>query len=326
MKISVFPKGEADAIVVHKTLSVFDWLDSIATLPIDGVELYSRMFFGQDASFVERIGDALGRLNLVMPMLCASPDFTHPSYDQRQREIDQQVEMMRAGHAISGPGVAVRVLSGQRHPGVSDEQGVEWAAEAITSLLPLAKELDIVLALENHYKDGMWEFPEFVQRKELFMELLGRIDERVHFGVQYDPSNAIVAGEDSVEFLKDVIGDMVTMQASDRSLAEGASLAELAQSDGTIGYSPLLQHSVIGTGLNDYDAIFSILWDNGYNGWISIEDGINGLEDMRRSVDFLVQARETYFHGSTDVAVAAHDARRQAARKATDADLKGAAL
>lgn len=326
MKISVFPKGEADAIVIHKTLSVFEWLDSISTLPIDGVELYSRMFFEQDRSFVGQVGDALHRLNLVMPMLCASPDFTHPSYDQRQREIDVQAEMMRAAHAISGSGVAVRVLSGQRHPGVSEEQGIDWAAEAITSLLPLARELDIVLALENHYKDGMWEFPEFVQRKELFFDLIGRIDDRVHFGVQYDPSNAIVAGEDSVEFLMDVIGDMVTMQASDRSLAPGASLADLAQSDGTIGYSPLLQHSVIGTGLNDYDAIFTALWDNGYDGWISIEDGINGLEDMRRSVDFLVQARETYFHGSTGVAVAAHDARRLAARGAPETNLKEAAL
>lgn len=313
MKISVFPKGEADAIVIHKTLTVFEWLDSVSTLPIDGVELYSRMFFGQDDSFVGQVGEVLDRHNLVMPMLCASPDFTHPSYDQRQQEIDQQAQMMRAAHSISGPGVAVRVLSGQRHPGVSDEQGIDWAAEAITSLLPLAKELDIVLALENHYKDGMWEFPEFAQRKKLFLELIGRIDDRVHFGVQYDPSNAIVAGEDSVEFLTDVIGDMVTMQASDRSLAPGASLADLAQSDGTIGYSPLLQHSVIGTGLNDYDAIFQTLWNNGYNGWISIEDGINGLDDMRRSVEFLVQARDTYFHGSTDVAVAAHNARREAA-------------
>jgi hypothetical protein len=38
--------------------------------------------------------------------------------------------------------------------GVSTEQGLEWAAESTRALWPIARELDIVLALENHYKDG----------------------------------------------------------------------------------------------------------------------------------------------------------------------------
>ncbi|HMZ18947.1 MAG TPA: sugar phosphate isomerase/epimerase, partial [Blastocatellia bacterium] len=52
-------------------------------------------------------------------------------------------------------------------------------------------------------------------------------------------------------------------------------------------YAKNLKHGVIGKGLNDYDAIFSTLKAEGFNGWISIEDGENGMDDLRESVAFL---------------------------------------
>jgi sugar phosphate isomerase/epimerase len=57
-----------------------------------------------------------------------------------------------------------------------------------------------------------------------------------------------------------------------------------------VGYASILQHGEIGTGLNDFDAIFRILKSVGFKGWISIEDGVNGLEELRRSVVFLREA------------------------------------
>lgn len=143
--------------------------------------------------------------------------------------------------------------------------------------------------------------------------LIDAIDDRVSFGVQFDPSNAIVAGEDSARFLERVINRVVSMQASDRYLAPGATLDSLKQADGTIGYSPNLLHGVIGQGLNDYDEIFRILTRAGYDGWISIEDGVNGMDELRRSADFLIEARDRWFGGSTEVRVAAHEAARLAA-------------
>ena len=49
----------------------------------------------------------------------------------------------------------------------------------------------------------------------------------------------------------------------------------------------MLEHGEIGRGLNDFDAIFSTLRSVGFNGWISIEDGVNGLDELRRSAEFL---------------------------------------
>ena len=56
-----------------------------------------------------------------------------------------------------------------------------------------------------------------------------------------------------------------------------------------------LLHGETGQGLNDYDAIFRILAGVGFAGWISIEDGMNGLDEMARSVAFLKQKRAEHF-------------------------------
>ena len=54
-----------------------------------------------------------------------------------------------------------------------------------------------------------------------------------------------------------------------------------------IGNPDMLCHGVTGQSLNDYDAIFSILAGVGYDGWISIEDGVDGMDQMARSAEFL---------------------------------------
>ena len=53
------------------------------------------------------------------------------------------------------------------------------------------------------------------------------------------------------------------------------------------GYAKRLKHGEIGKGLNDYDAIFTELKRVGFDGWISIEDGVDGMDQLERSVAFL---------------------------------------
>ena len=152
----------------------------------------------------------------------------------------------------------------------------------------------MVLCLENHYTDGNWLYPEFAQPEDVFLEILGRVDSP-HLGVQYDPSNATVGGYDPLRFLERVKHRVVSMHASDRYLVPGATLDELRRSDGTIGYSEELRHGETGKGLNDYDAIFRTLAGVGFAGWISVEDGVDGLDQLRRSVEFLKGKREQYY-------------------------------
>jgi sugar phosphate isomerase/epimerase len=203
--------------------------------------------------------------------------------------------MIRITRRLGEPRAVCRVLSGQRYPEVNWEQGKEWVLEAFEQVLPVAREYDIVLGMENHYKDGFWKYPEFAQKMDRFLEIVNAVPDREYFGVQYDPSNAIVAGDDPLELLRKTADRIVSVHASDRYLAEGSTLDDLRQSDGTLGYSASLRHGVTGEGLNDYDAIFRILAEAGYRGWVSIEDGMNGMEEMAESLAFLRKMSHRYF-------------------------------
>lgn len=295
MKIAAFPKCYLDAIAGARTMSVFDWIEMAKSLDADGLEMYEGFFTSLDDDYIRQVRDAIAEAGFAMPMLCCSPNFTHPDPDERKRAVEREAKMIRVSKLLGGDGAVCRVLSGQRYPEVSREQGLEWVVECIKQVLPVAREHHIVLGLENHYKDGFWEYPEFAQKMDVFLELLNAIPERECFGVQYDPSNATVAGDDPIELLRAVADRVVSMHASDRFLSPGYTLGDLRASDGSIGYSDALQHGVTGRGLNDYDAIFQILRDVGYTGWVSIEDGMNGMDEMRESLAFLRRMRERYF-------------------------------
>ena len=149
------------------------------------------------------------------------------------------------------------------------------------------------MILENHYKDDFWEYPEFAQKMDVFCDLVARVDSP-NFGVNYDPSNTFLAGEDPLELLERVKHRVVTMHASDRYLAEG-TIEDLRREEDVTGYAKRLRHGEIGKGMNDYDAIFSELKGVGFNGWISIEDGVEGIEQLRRSAEFLRRKIKQHF-------------------------------
>jgi len=295
LKLSAFPKCYLEEIAGQRSMSVFDWIEMARSLDADGLEMYDGFFTSLDDAYIDRVGDAIRSAGFAMPMLCCSPDFTNPDADGRKRAVEREAELIRVTRRLGGPRSVCRVLSGQRYPNVGRAQGVEWVARCIENVLPVARECDVVLGLENHYKDGFWQYPEFAQKRDVFLELLAAIPDRKHFGVQYDPSNAIVAGDDPIALLEAVADRVVSMHASDRYLAEGTTLDELRQTDGTLGYSPNLRHGVTGKGLNDYDAIFRILAAHGYRGWVSIEDGMNGMDEMAQSLAFLRAKVAQYF-------------------------------
>jgi sugar phosphate isomerase/epimerase len=297
LKLAAFPKCYIDRIAGSRTMSVFDWVKMARALDADGLEMYDGFFTTLDASYIDCLAEAIHDAGFAMPMLCCSPDFTNPDPDARKLAVNREAELIAIARRLGGPGTVCRVLSGQRFPEVSRDQGLEWVVQCINKILPVAREHDVVLGLENHYKDGFWKYPEFAQKQDVFLALLDALPERTHFGVQYDPSNAIVAGDDPIALLRAVADRVVSMHASDRFLTEGTTLDDLRQTDGTLGYSPNLQHGVTGKGLNDYNTIFRILAEHHYQGWVSIEDGMNGMDEMAESLAFLRLMGAKYFPG-----------------------------
>ncbi|MCH2064850.1 MAG: sugar phosphate isomerase/epimerase [Roseibacillus sp.] len=290
-KLATFPKAELEALV-DGSMRLSDYLDFASGLDVDGVELYPLIVDLEDPGTWSRYRQACGDMGLEIPMLCCSPDFTHPDPTFRAQEIEKEKRWIEMAHSL-GAGFC-RVLSGQRRPEISRQEGIDLAADSIRSCLPFAEEHGVTLILENHYKDGFWEYPEFAQPMGIFCDLVKAVGEHPRFGVNYDPSNTLLAGEDPLELLSRVKHRVVTMHASDRYLKHG-TLEDLSREEGVTGYAERLAHGEIGQGMNDYDAIFSTLNSAGFDGWISIEDGVDGPEQLERSVAFLRRKMTEHF-------------------------------
>jgi sugar phosphate isomerase/epimerase len=283
-KLAAFPKAFMHALCKDGSMKIEEWIGLAANLEVHGLEWYAGFLEMEDRSKWPLFRKMVEDTGKVIPMMCCSPDFTHPDAAFRQKEIEKQKYWIEMTHVLGGQ--YCRVLSGQRRPELSIEEGVKLAADSITACLPYAEDRGITLIIENHYKDDFWEYPEFAQKMDVFCQLVDKI-KHPSFGVNYDPSNTFLAGEDPLELLRRVSDRVVTMHASDRYLKYG-SIEDLRNEEGgAIGYAKRLSHGEIGKGLNDYDAIFSELKRKGFDGWISIEDGVDGMDQLERSVAFL---------------------------------------
>ena len=290
-KLAAFPKGFIKQLVAGD-MSIYEWIKLADGLRVDGLEFYNNFADVKDPANWPKIRKAVEDTGMVIPMMCASPDFTIPDAALRKKEIEHEIKAIEMSAVLGAK--YCRVLSGQRRKDITREEGMGYVIDSINACIPTAKDLGITLIIENHYKDDFWTEPEFAQMMDVFVDLVSRIDSP-YFGVNFDPSNAIAAGEEPLELLEKVKHKVVTMHASDRYLANG-TIEDLRKAEGgTAGYVSFFKHGVIGKGLNDYDAIFKTLKDVGFDSWISIEDGVDGMEQMHESADFLREKIKKYW-------------------------------
>src|SRR5207249_3717688 len=85
-------------------------------------------------------------------------------------------------------------------------------------------------------------YPEFAQKMDIFWEIVERIDSP-WLGVNFDPSNTLLANEDPLALLERVKHRVVSMHASDRRPRPGIEIGPEGITDST-----QLIHGEIGTG------------------------------------------------------------------------------
>ena len=146
-------------------------------------------------------GDRRGGLRHADALLLArlhQPRSRRPQAGRRPRG--------RADRRRAAAGRAADRLPGALRPALprGRARGRGWSGSSTASArcCPWRASTTSSSGLENHYKDGFWKYPEFAQKMDVFLELLAAIPDRDHFGVQYDPSNAIVAGDDPIALLR----------------------------------------------------------------------------------------------------------------------------
>ncbi len=172
-RISVFPKCWFDELCRGEK-SYVEWIHQAKDLGGEGVEHYDGFFRSFEPKDVDPVMQAMADTGQVSSLLCFSPDFTHPDADERARQVERQKTAIDLAVRL---GLRhCRTLSGQRYPDMTRKDGIARTVEGIKRSLDHAASRNVILCMENHYKDGNWKYPEFAQPEDIFLEIIEQID------------------------------------------------------------------------------------------------------------------------------------------------------
>jgi len=249
-QISWNPLRYVNSMIDTGTPTLADVCAEARDLGLDHIEWHYGVIPDHSLAQIEGVRRLLDRYGLRVSQWTCAPDFTHPDPERRRRVLEEMKHEVEVARVLGAAGC--RVTAGCRHPGVSTEQGIEWAVEGLLRLAEYAEPRGIRLGFENHYRDRRWTDEDFAFRKETFLAIFERVKES-WVGVNFDASNQLMCHEDPMDVLRVVKHKVWHMHASDR-------------------HPGRYEHTVIGEGSVDFDPIFACLAEIGYCGYVSLED------------------------------------------------------
>lgn len=265
MRLSCLPVSFFDAIS-RGEMSVAQWLDFAAELGLDGVECGPVLLKPLGAAAVAEFRRLTEERGLGVSNFTSYSDFTQPDPEAREREIVALIESARIARELGAP--TVRLLTGQRRPGVSRAQGVAWVVEAARRVAESADRIGVRVVVENHTKAFVWTDFDFAMQGEALLQILDGLKD-TSVGVQFDTANPLVAGEDTLtlfEAVKDRIG---YVHLND------------VRRPGVFEFVP------VGSGIAPVREVLARLSKQGYDGWVGIEEASRtGRQGFQEAVEF----------------------------------------
>ena len=269
MKLSCLPVSLYDDIFTGKK-TVADWIRFGAELGLDAVDFSIKFFPQRDAKTVNQTRTTLEKHGIEACMLACYSDFTHPDETQRVQELANLKSDIALAKALGAK--FVRITAGQNHPGTERDVGVRWVTEGFLQALDEADKHGITLAYENHTKGAPWQYWDFSQPTEIFLEILDALSD-TPLGVCFDTANPLVLKEDVLGLLNKVIDRVVVLHVFDMREAGKFEPVRVG-----IGASPIPQ-------------VFSRMRQVNYDGWLSIEEASRqGQSGFEEAITFVKQA------------------------------------
>ena len=87
-QLAAFPKAFLDSLCVDGSMPLRQWIDMSETLDVDGLEFYSGFLDLKDIRNWPMFREMVADQGRCIPMLCCSPDFTHPDPGFRARQVE----------------------------------------------------------------------------------------------------------------------------------------------------------------------------------------------------------------------------------------------
>ena len=86
-KLAAFPKAFMQALCKDGTMKLEEWIQLASTLEVEGLEWYAGFLDMEDQSKWPTYRKMVEDTGKEIPMMCCSPDFTHPDKAFRDKEI-----------------------------------------------------------------------------------------------------------------------------------------------------------------------------------------------------------------------------------------------
>jgi sugar phosphate isomerase/epimerase len=265
--------------IIEGRMSVADWARMGSELGLDAIDLSILFLADRSLKTAAVMRRQIEKAGMRVAMLTSYPDFTHPQASVRDRELQMAVEAAAIAEEIGAD--LIRVTAGQAHPETGRRDGIRWAVEGLTRLIEQSGSLRVRPVYENHAKPGAWDYTDFSQSPDIFLEIV-RQTAPANLGVNFDTGNATAFFEDPLGLLEQVISRVVSLHVADTAVR------------GELKPVPL------GTGLVPLGRVFRRLQGAGWDGWVCMEEasfrGRRGVEGAARYV------RETWADSAAQVA------------------------
>ena len=97
-QLAAFPKAYMQALCKDGTMKVSEWIALASSLNIQGLEWYAGFLEMEDENNWPLFRKMVEDKGMVIPMMCCSPDFTHPDKSFRETEISKQKRLIDIEH------------------------------------------------------------------------------------------------------------------------------------------------------------------------------------------------------------------------------------
>ena len=269
MKLSCLPVSFFNDIIEGR-MTIGEWARMGYEIGLDAIDLSILFLPDRNISNAAELRREIGSEGMTVAMVTSYPDFTHPDRSQRKKELELEIEVVEIAKELGAK--YVRVTAGQAHPETDREVGIEWAVEGLINLVNATRNMGVILVYENHGKPGAWQYTDFSQPAEIFLEIARGIAS-ADLKINFDTANATAFAQDPLNLLEQVIDRVETIHAADTGIRGG------------------LQHVLLGTGLTPFEEIFSCLKRMGWDNWICMEEAaFQGREGVEKATNYIREA------------------------------------
>jgi sugar phosphate isomerase/epimerase len=130
------------------TMTLFEFIDLAADLPLDAVELTSYYWAEQTAEYAKKLAAHATKKKLAVSGVPVGNKFTLKDDEKRKAEVKKTQDWIALAGEVGAK--TVRIFAGDLEKGEMLEDAQKRVVASIEACLPAAEKAGVLLALENH--------------------------------------------------------------------------------------------------------------------------------------------------------------------------------